>query len=236
MFVTKVSSNLWVLENDSLRRRIDLQYRSIVSALRKDIAKLPPTGVVLDFGSGRSPYRGLLPPAWRYVSVDVEATADYRDLGELPADDRFDRIWAIETLEHLAEPGRVLRELRERLRPDGRLWISVPFSARVHPCPRDYLRWTPDALRELCESAGLEVIELIPRGSDFATIIAKLIYFFARRIGVNLWTLLGLALSPLIAGGLLLCQLPSQTSPTEAEDPLGYIVVARSAVQRSRTS
>lgn len=226
MLAKKVSTNLWIIESEGLRRFFDLQYRSIAHALGHDIQTYPSQGSVLDFGAGYSRYRQWLPSTWTYTSVDRDGSAAYQHLRDLPPGSTFDRIWVIETLEHLPDPQATLQELRTYLKPDGEIWISVPFAARVHPFPQDFLRWTPEALTQLLESAGYQIKSLRPRGSDFATIISKLVYFFGRRFGINLWTLLGIGVAPLILLGLLICQFKSQTEPYESEDPLGFIVKA----------
>jgi SAM-dependent methyltransferase len=46
--------------------------------------------------------------------------------GELPADRRFGLVIASEVLEHVGEPGRFLRALRDRLAPGARLVLTVP--------------------------------------------------------------------------------------------------------------
>lgn len=235
MLSKKVSQNLWVLRSFGLRLRLDLQFRSIVTALNENLKSWPEQGRLLDFGSGSEPYRKFLKNGWEYVSVDIASpTAQFKSLSQLPPADRFDRIWVIEVLEHIEEPQQLLRDLREKLNSTGELWLSVPFSARIHPYPHDYLRWTPEALTALLEVAGFEVTSLKFRGSDFSTLMSKVIYFWARRLGLNLSTLTGVLLSPALLLGILICQSRRHSLPQDAEDPLGLVVTAKSSVHTNK--
>jgi hypothetical protein len=233
----RVSQNLWVLHNFGLRLRLDLQFRSIVAALQEELKAWPAQGRLLDFGSGAEPYRRFIPPNWQYTSVDVAASgALYRSLDQLPAGELFDRIWVIEVLEHIEDPQALLKDLRRKLSAGGSIWISVPFAARIHPCPHDFLRWTPEALTRLLEISGFEITEFKYRGSDFATLMSKLIYFFARRLGFNFCTLCGIFLSPILWIGILICQWPGHSLPEVAEDPLGLVIKAQSSVHTQKGS
>jgi SAM-dependent methyltransferase len=52
--------------------------------------------------------------------------------GSLPLEHRsVDLVWASEVLEHVADLGQVLVEVRRVLRPGGRLLATVPFHGRV---------------------------------------------------------------------------------------------------------
>jgi SAM-dependent methyltransferase len=52
--------------------------------------------------------------------------------GSLPLEHRsVDLVWASEVLEHVADLGQVLVEIRRVLRPGGRLLATVPFHGRV---------------------------------------------------------------------------------------------------------
>jgi 2-polyprenyl-3-methyl-5-hydroxy-6-metoxy-1,4-benzoquinol methylase len=52
--------------------------------------------------------------------------------GDLPfADNRFDLIWASEVIEHVADTGRWLSEVRRVLKPGSRLLVSTPNHTRL---------------------------------------------------------------------------------------------------------
>lgn len=222
--------NLWILRSRSLRMLADLQFRSIVLVLRDWIRVWPTQGSLLDFGSGTSPYRKWLPPSWSYEDLDpASEKATYRELSQIPRERSYDRILALEVLEHLRDPEQSLRHLRSLLKPNGELILSVPFAARIHPCPQDFQRWTPEGLQELCNQCGLEILEIRYRGSDLSTLTSKLLYFFLRRRGLNLTTLVAVLVSPILVILLILNLRDSQLLPPLSEDPLGFVLRLASA-------
>ncbi len=61
------------------------------------------------------------------ASVPESVRLDVGDVNELPYEDQsFDLVVCFEMIEHVAEPERVLDQLRRVLRPDGLLVISTP--------------------------------------------------------------------------------------------------------------
>lgn len=116
------------------------------------------SGVVVDYGSGTSPYREIVAPMFdRYVAcdivpgegVDVVLASDQR----LPFDDgAVDCVLSVQVLEHVWDIDSYLRECRRVLKPGGRLVLSTHGTWLYHPHPTDYRRWTRDGLvRELAE-------------------------------------------------------------------------------------
>jgi SAM-dependent methyltransferase len=76
----------------------------------------------------------------------------------------FDAIISVDLLEHVREPWLAAKEITRLLRPGGVTYHSTLFAWRYHPCPVDYWRYTPDALRFLfadlrCLDAGFDVVE-----------------------------------------------------------------------------
>ena len=127
-----------------------------------------PGQLVLDAGAGRAPYRKLFDQA-RYETADFMAVKkkkykepDYVcDLAQIPVeDDRFDHVLLTQVLEHLPEPGDVLRELYRVLKPGGTLWLTAPLTYVEHEKPYDFFRYTRFGLRHLLEGAGFEVVEV----------------------------------------------------------------------------
>ena len=68
------------------------------------------------------------PPGIHFAAADLDA-------GLPPLDGCFDYILCADVLEHLRDPGRLLRECRERLAPGGALVASLPNSGHA------YFRW-----------------------------------------------------------------------------------------------
>lgn len=116
------------------------------------VGRLPrPVGRVLDVGCGRGGAAGPLRRAGATeitgVEIDPEAAAGARGAydrvleGPVEAhldalEGPFDTILCYDVLEHLVDPWTVLRTLRGRAAPGGRLHVSVP-NARHHSLLRD---------------------------------------------------------------------------------------------------
>lgn len=156
--------------------------------LRKSIDELPPhaRGRFLDLGCSEAPYRHLFEDRVdRYIGLEYPAaildkrpdlwdvlhiakrTIDVFGDGTCMAfqEASFDTVFAAEVLEHLPNPADCVSECARILRPGGKLLATVPFSQPLHELPGDYHRFAPSSLRHMAESAGLEVLEIKPRGN-----------------------------------------------------------------------
>jgi SAM-dependent methyltransferase len=126
-----------------------------------------PGMLVLDAGAGKSPYRNLFKHA-TYEAADFAALStkyaplDYVcDISDIPVEDgRFDRVLFNQVLEHLPEPEKALNELHRVLKPDGRLFCSVPLFYEEHQQPYDFYRYTQFSLRQIFEDAGFEIVRI----------------------------------------------------------------------------
>ena len=101
----------------------------------------------LDLGCGAGEFTAVLAEAGaRAVGADVAEAAltrarahhpelDFRLIpidGPLPFEDNaFDLVWASEVIEHVADTGRWLSELRRVLAPRGRLLLTTPALGRL---------------------------------------------------------------------------------------------------------
>jgi SAM-dependent methyltransferase len=167
----------------AIRRTLDLQAASAWRDLRVLLADAH--GDVLDVGSGAQPYRPLLPAGARYRAIDDAAAeedfgyampeTEYFSGDRWPvADASVDVVLTTETLEHVPEPAVFLAEARRVLRDDGRIVLTVPFSARWHYIPHDYWRYTPSSLRNLLEQAGFTEVVVHARGNELTVACAKI--------------------------------------------------------------
>jgi 2-polyprenyl-3-methyl-5-hydroxy-6-metoxy-1,4-benzoquinol methylase len=152
----------------------------------------------LDFGYGEG---GVLEVAQRrgWSCYGVEITRSMLDYGASKgwavtsdprgdprfADGTFDVVTMIEVLEHVADPGCLLRDAARWLRPGGLLYVTTPNARGLNcrilgqawsvVCPPQHLvLWTPRALRVALARAGFKTSRLRAEGLNPAEILAWL--------------------------------------------------------------
>jgi SAM-dependent methyltransferase len=67
------------------------------------------------------------------------------------ADESVGTVLSFETLEHVADPIRAVREMHRILRPGGLLALSSVMFFPIHEHPWDYWRFTPEGFEKLLE-------------------------------------------------------------------------------------
>ncbi|TXI89486.1 MAG: class I SAM-dependent methyltransferase [Burkholderiaceae bacterium] len=233
------SKNRWLFR---LRCLLDLQLASLASPLRAALQGLQ--GRVLDIGAGESPWREWLSPQATYHGLDVQSAADYGmqahqdityyDGTVMPFEDAsFEGAFCIEVLEHVPDPEFFVSEIARILKHEGRLVLSVPWSARRHHVPHDYHRFTRERLQALFESHGFAEVVIEERGNDIASIASKCIVVAMRLVKpANLlaycWTLpMALLWAPISIVLLGLAHLSFVLPIGAKEDPLGYFLTAQ---------
>ena len=147
-------------------------------------AKATPAGArVADVGAGGAPYRELFGHV-EYLTIDwansvhggggaFDIVAPAHDIPE--PDAAFDVVLLTQVLEHVPNPGDVLRELHRILRPGGSLYVSVPFAWEMHELPYDFFRYTKPSLERLLGEAGFDGVEVAPRSDSFSTLAQLLL-------------------------------------------------------------
>jgi 2-polyprenyl-3-methyl-5-hydroxy-6-metoxy-1,4-benzoquinol methylase len=160
-------------------------------AARRDwlLARVAPGERVLDLGAGDGHFAAALADAGcTVVALDPSAVAVERSAGrvallppsgEIGLDDSsMDVVWAGEVIEHVADTGAWMSEVRRVLRSGGRVLLSTPWHGRVKTAalallaherafdPRGaHLRfYTPRALRELLDDFGFDDVRLSSLG------------------------------------------------------------------------
>ena len=78
---------------------------------------------------------------------------EYDVCGE-PLQESYDVIFAEQVFEHLRHPGRAARNVYQMLREGGYFLVTTPFLFRIHACPNDVTRWTPQGMACFLEEAG----------------------------------------------------------------------------------
>jgi SAM-dependent methyltransferase len=167
-----------------LRRWIFHFESSIETAVREFAASLKSGAAVLDAGAGEGQYKRYFPQQ-RYVGLDLgigDAGWNYGELdaiGDLAAlpfrDASFEAAVNIVTLEHVQNPGLVLREIARVLRPGGRLLIVVPHEWEEHQQPHDYFRFTRFGMELLLKQAGFGDVKIQPVGGFFRLLSRRLL-------------------------------------------------------------
>lgn len=156
----------------------------IESAAGEFARSLAQGALVLDAGAGEGNYKRHF-SRQRYVGLDLgvgDARWDYSrldvigDLALLPFRDRtFDAAVNIVTLEHVADPRRVLCELSRTLAPGGRILLVAPMEWEEHQQPHDYFRYTRYGLEMLLKQAGFSEIAIEPVGGFFRLLARRML-------------------------------------------------------------
>jgi SAM-dependent methyltransferase len=162
--------------------------RFLVDTVRREADSERP---VLDFGAGT----GLHARALRADGLDVTCVEPHPALrGQLNLDgitavasleqcgtERFGTVYSLNVLEHIEDDAAILREIRNKLCPDGRLVIYVPaFELLFTEMDRrvgHLRRYRRQQLEELARSAGFRVLrsEYVDSGGFAAALVYRLI-------------------------------------------------------------
>jgi SAM-dependent methyltransferase len=192
--------------------------------LAEFLAPYDPPAIVLDVGSS------LLRRTDAIVCFDLIPTPEVDLVGDLQrmplADSSVDAVVCTGVLEHVENPERAVAEFARILKPDGRIYVSLPFLQGYHPSPTDFRRYTRDGARQLMRSFDIELLAST-RGSA-STVTWVLSSFLAELVSFGRPRLY--AVSRALFGWLL---LPLKYLDYLADDPFdhfiasGFTVIAR---------
>ncbi|MEI6437721.1 MAG: class I SAM-dependent methyltransferase [Candidatus Omnitrophota bacterium] len=139
-------------------------------------------GSILEIGSkdyGSTPDFRSLFVGGDYVGVDMEEgkgvdvaldlTTDIEELKLRLGKDHFSAIFCLSVLEHCEDPFKMALNISKLMSPGGVLFVSVPFSWRIHGYPSDYWRFTPEGVRKLFPDFNFDEY----KGSLSTTIIGE---------------------------------------------------------------
>lgn len=153
-------------------------------------------GIFLDLGCGEMPYREYIinnSNITKYIGVDIENKIYQKQIKpdifwdgkKLPFDDNsIDTIMATEVFEHVPNLDEILKEIYRVLKPNGKLFFTVPFLWPLHDVPYDEYRYTPFSLDRHFKKAGFENIDIKPLGGWNAS-LAQMIGLWLKRSGLS---------------------------------------------------
>jgi len=157
------------LQKDKIKRLAPWLYPRLITLLgpvyspfssKKFVKSLKGNGIVVNLGSGTTIVDNnvINVDCVSYQSVDVVG-----DLAALPFRDRtLDGIVNISVLEHVPNPGAIVKEFHRTLRPGAKIACFVPFIQGFHASPNDFHRYTCNGLKMLFSDFVIE--RLIPAG------------------------------------------------------------------------
>jgi SAM-dependent methyltransferase len=114
---------------------------------KKLIKNIDSDKIILNLGSGPKKIRKDVINIDFYPFANVDIVADIHNLPI--KDNSADVIINEAVLEHDKNPQSMILEMYRILKPDGLIYVTVPFIASFHSSPNDYYRWTKEGLREV---------------------------------------------------------------------------------------
>jgi SAM-dependent methyltransferase len=169
--------------------------------LRRILDELAEIETVLEIGAGLGAVAFRLAERYEYVGVERDPTSFTvaRDrlarlgrgtmvLGDpsaIDAERRFDLVGAFEVLEHVEDDAGAVRDWASRLRPGGRLLLSVPAWRKrwgaADESAGHLRRYDPDELAAALAGAGLEDVRVVVYGFPLGYLLQPTWNLLARR-------------------------------------------------------
>ncbi len=167
---------------------------------------------MLNLGSGGRRHGGM-------VNVDITPVTGPDVVGDgfrLPfADATFDAVFCEYVIEHVPDPEAFLAAAGRLLKPEGVLYLEIPFLQPLHGEGADFMRWTRQGFTETAKRAGLEVMESGVHVGPAFTLYWLLKEWIAALFSLGLQPLfavfryvLGWLLVPLLLFDLVMMRLP----------------------------
>jgi SAM-dependent methyltransferase len=187
-------------------------------------------GIILDVGGGRaSHYYPMLPTGGTIQTVNLNPQMEPTYIADLNhglpvAEERYDCIISLNTLEHVRRDVHVLREMFRVLKTGGGLYLFVPFLYRVHASPDDYHRHTAQFWVETLEEIGFsgDTVKVEPLNfGPLSTPLSMVEWAFP------LWVRACFRAVALLASMAWYRLRPTGERSSGRDTPLGYLVSAQ---------
>lgn len=145
------------------------------------------TGKVVDVGGGRNPdyFDYFKKNNVSFIeSVDGSSSGIDFEKDKLPYDDNsINTVICANVLEHIFNHNHLVSEMYRILNKGGCLVGFVPFLINYHPDPKDYFRYTKEALDKIFRKAQFGEIVIVAIGGsqlyvNFNNIMLSLLIFF----------------------------------------------------------
>jgi len=152
-------------------------YRRMILDEDLERAKKYMKSKVLDLGGGRR--RGYFKEPNNATWIVFDAENDFRpsvlgDAHYLPFKEFvFDCVKCTELLEHVENPGKIIKEITRVLNHSGVLILSMPFNFPIHADPYDFQRFTDYKLKRMLEN-DFE-IEIMKKQGLFFTVLGLML-------------------------------------------------------------
>jgi SAM-dependent methyltransferase len=147
-----------------------LQNKSLVRIYQNQaLMRSPLAGRVLDVGhGGDTSYLDFLPPhtgrTIETIDPKLGSQIDFEHDALPYPDASFDGVLLLNVLEHVFAYDHLLRETARLLKSGAPLIGFTPFLVRYHPDPRDFFRYTDEALVRMLQASGYQDISVVPIG------------------------------------------------------------------------
>jgi len=175
----------------------------------KDIAK---DKIIVNLGSGPKKIREDVINVDFYPFTNIDIVAD---IARLPfKNSSIDVVINEFVLEHTKNYQVAINEIKRVLKPDGLIYIAVPFVASFHSSPDDYRRWSKEGLKELMQDfreieSGVRCGPTSAMVSIFNEWLATLLSFGSKYLHQILLLIFTVITSPLKLLDYLISKFPS---------------------------
>jgi len=131
--------------------------------------KEPIDGKILGI-SGIESFRSLIGQTAEVLDIQYPEV----DMQNLPYEDNsFDFVISDQVIEHLEDPKKAIGESHRVLKKGGIAIHTTCFINYIHPCPKDFWRFSPEALECLCKDFT-EILQCEGWGNRIALLLCFL--------------------------------------------------------------